>query len=85
MDTQQAVMFAISQEVAEIINAASELTVEEVTEWAGYAAQLKSNHDAATSIIDPTAWMRDRKGVDATAAVAQAFLGFRRAIDEALA
>lgn len=47
--------------------------------------QTGRHFDTVTSILDPTRWMREHKAMEASMAVARAFVAFRKAIDESAA
>lgn len=75
-------LLEVSSDVANIILLARTLDVDDVAVWAEAARRSRERHDTITSILDPTAWLRDQRGIAATAKVAAAFLAFRRSIDE---
>lgn len=74
-------LLLVSVVVASIIESTRELDVADVAAWAEHARSLRERHDTITSMLDPTAWQRDARKVNATAAVAAAFLAFRRAVE----
>lgn len=82
---EDAELLGISQHVALIIGISRGVEIDDVEAWARHARDNAIRHDTLGPILDPTAWQRDYAGIDASAAVAAAFLEFRRAIEKAVA
>jgi hypothetical protein len=72
----------ISHVVARAVTDAMEIPLEQVEEWRTIAAQYQSRHDTLDSMLDPTAYIKNKPAVDAALAIANAYANFRRTIEE---
>ena len=75
----EADILATSGQVALIIRATLAMDAEAVDAWLMAAIENERHHDTVTSMLDPTAYMRDRAAVDATSRIASAFATWHRA------